>query len=65
MNWRIGLVIIAISLGLAALISQNSGTSEVRNSVSPSNFVLVESDEIAKEKNLYQALFWKLLVEMP
>ena len=42
MNWRSGLVIMAISVGLAALISQNSVTSEVRNSVSPSNFVLVD-----------------------
>ena len=42
MSWRIGLVIIAIGAGLIRLFSQNSGTPEVRNSVSPSNFVLVD-----------------------
>lgn len=42
MNWRSGLVIIAIIVGVAQLSTQNGGAPEVRNADSPSNFVLVD-----------------------
>ncbi|WP_373651941.1 PQQ-binding-like beta-propeller repeat protein [Schlesneria sp. DSM 10557] len=49
MNWRLSLVIIAITVGILTLISQSTGTPEVRNADSPSNFVLVDPRPSAED----------------